>query len=78
MEKQSFDLAIIGSGPAGLNAAIKAKRLNIKTILIDEQFSVGGQIYRSFNKKNSLNQILYSNHKEAQKLINEFQQLKIH
>ena len=51
MEKQSFDLAIIGSGPAGLNAAIKAKRLNIKTILIDEQFSVGGQLRAKEEKR---------------------------
>ena len=76
--KQLFDLAIIGSGPAGLSAAIKASHLNISTILIDEQFSVGGQVFRSFKKKFSLNKILYSNHIIANKLINEFEKSNVH
>jgi len=76
--KQLFDLAIIGSGPAGLSAAIKANHFNINTILIDEQFSVGGQVFRSFKKKFPLNKILYSNHIIANQLINEFEQSNVH
>lgn len=40
------DLAIIGAGPAGLAAAVEAKRAGLDVILLDEQFSPGGQIYR--------------------------------
>lgn len=39
----SFDLIIIGAGPAGLAAAIYASRAAIKTLVIDES-SAGGQV----------------------------------
>jgi thioredoxin reductase (NADPH) len=38
-----FDLIIIGSGPAGLAAAIYAARASISTLIID-QSSAGGQV----------------------------------
>ena len=38
-----FDLIIIGSGPAGLAAAIYAARASISTLVID-QSSAGGQV----------------------------------
>jgi thioredoxin reductase/bacterioferritin-associated ferredoxin len=44
---QSFDLAVIGAGPAGLSAAIRAATLGLKTVVIDEQPAPGGQIYRA-------------------------------
>lgn len=40
------DVAIIGGGPAGLAAAIVARRHDLKVCLIDEQPRLGGQIYR--------------------------------
>jgi len=39
-------LAIIGAGPAGMAAAALAAELGVETVLIDEQASPGGQIYR--------------------------------
>jgi thioredoxin reductase (NADPH) len=39
----SFDLIIIGAGPAGLAAAIYASRAAVKTLVIDES-SAGGQV----------------------------------
>ena len=42
-----YDLAIIGSGPAGLAAATLAARQGASVVLIDEQAAPGGQIYRA-------------------------------
>ena len=41
------DLVIIGSGPAGMAAACEARALNLSVVLLDEQATIGGQIYRS-------------------------------
>src|SRR4249920_3036483 len=42
----SYDLAVIGGGPAGLAAASLAARAGLATVLFDENPGVGGQIYR--------------------------------
>src|SRR6476620_9675978 len=42
----SYDLVVIGGGPAGLAAASLAARAGVQTILFDENPGVGGQIYR--------------------------------
>ena len=42
MEEKIFDLIILGGGPAGLNAALYAKRGGIDVAIIDTS-SVGGQ-----------------------------------
>lgn len=43
----SYDVAIIGAGPAGLAAATYCANAGLSTVLFDEQASVGGQIFRS-------------------------------
>lgn len=43
----SYELAIIGGGPAGLAAAALAARAGVSTVLFDENPGVGGQIYRA-------------------------------
>jgi NADPH-dependent 2,4-dienoyl-CoA reductase/sulfur reductase-like enzyme len=40
------DLVIIGSGPAGMAAACEARALDLSVVLLDEQATIGGQIYR--------------------------------
>ncbi len=40
------DLAIVGAGPAGLAAALAARRLGATVLLIDENAAPGGQYYR--------------------------------
>ncbi|RYF59129.1 MAG: FAD-dependent oxidoreductase [Comamonadaceae bacterium] len=46
MATDSVDVAIVGAGPAGLSAAIEARRAGLSVALLDEQRAVGGQIYR--------------------------------
>lgn len=44
---ESCDVAIIGAGPAGLAAAALTARAGLVSLLLDENGSPGGQIYRS-------------------------------
>ena len=44
------DLVIVGAGPAGMAAAALAGELGLDTVLIDEQDSPGGQIYRAIER----------------------------
>ncbi len=45
-DKDQVDIAIVGAGPAGMAAAITARRYGLTVALLDEQSSPGGQIYR--------------------------------
>ena len=46
----TFDLAIVGSGPAGMAAAIAASALKLSVVVLDEQPEPGGQIYRGIER----------------------------
>lgn len=46
MTKQC-DIAVIGAGPAGANAAISAAQAGCRVILLDEQRQAGGQVWRA-------------------------------
>ncbi len=43
----SFDLAIIGAGPAGMAAAVEARALGLAVLVVDEQPAPGGQVFRA-------------------------------
>ena len=43
----SYDIVVIGAGPAGLAAATEAAARGLAVALIDEQTAPGGQIYRA-------------------------------
>lgn len=47
-----YDLIIIGSGPAGLSAAIYAKRAMLSTLLIEKNYMGGGQIINTYEVDN--------------------------
>ncbi|RYE67109.1 MAG: FAD-dependent oxidoreductase, partial [Oxalobacteraceae bacterium] len=42
----TVDLLVIGAGPAGAQAALKAKALGLSVLLVDEHHDAGGQVYR--------------------------------
>lgn len=46
MSKAAVDLIIIGAGPAGMGAALEARAHGLSVVVLDEQASPGGQIYR--------------------------------
>nr|WP_206154854.1 FAD-dependent oxidoreductase [Clostridium muellerianum] len=50
-EERKLDLLIIGSGPAGLTAAIYAARLKLKTLILEDEL-VGGQIKDAYTVEN--------------------------
>ncbi|MCV9938882.1 NAD(P)/FAD-dependent oxidoreductase [Boseaceae bacterium BT-24-1] len=44
---ESYDLVVVGAGPAGLSAAARAAELGVGVLLVDENPAPGGQIYRA-------------------------------
>jgi NADPH-dependent 2,4-dienoyl-CoA reductase/sulfur reductase-like enzyme len=48
--RESYALAVIGAGPAGLAAATTAAAHGIDCVLLDEQPAPGGQIYRAITE----------------------------
>ena len=42
--EEIYDLIIIGSGPAGLSAAIYAQRAKLTTLVIEASYVSGGQV----------------------------------
>ena len=42
-----YDVLIIGSGPAGLSAAVYAKRANLNVAVIEKEYEGTGQIAES-------------------------------
>lgn len=51
MEKK-YDLVIIGSGPAGLAAAIYAQRARLNTLVIEKEMISGGQVLTTYEVEN--------------------------
>ena len=43
---KTTELAIVGGGPAGLSAAIEAAKVGVPSIIIDENQTLGGQMFR--------------------------------
>lgn len=51
MEKV-YDLIIVGSGPAGLAAAIYAQRAKLDTVVIEKEYVSGGQVVNTYEVDN--------------------------
>lgn len=47
MMDKYYDIAIIGSGAAGIMSALKLQNYDLKIILIDDSFSLGGQFFKN-------------------------------
>lgn len=48
--RDGYDVAVVGAGPAGMAAAARCARAGLSTVLLDEQASPGGQIYRAITQ----------------------------
>lgn len=50
MAQEFADVVVIGAGPAGMTAATTAAQAGLSVVLLDEQQTAGGQIYRSITR----------------------------
>lgn len=52
MEEKIYDVIIIGSGPAGLSAAIYAERAKLSTLVLEASYISGGQVVNTYEVDN--------------------------
>ncbi|RYZ10451.1 MAG: FAD-dependent oxidoreductase, partial [Comamonadaceae bacterium] len=43
---RAIDLLIVGAGPAGARAALRAQACGLSVLLVDENHDAGGQVWR--------------------------------
>lgn len=48
----TYDVVIIGSGPAGLSAAVYGKRAELKMVVIEKEMASGGQVLNTYEVDN--------------------------
>jgi thioredoxin reductase len=66
---RDVDLIVIGAGPAGMTAARRAADCGLSVLILDEQLTPGGQIYRDVDRVSALRgDILGKDFTEGQKL----------
>ena len=46
---RAVELLVLGAGPAGIGAAVEASRCGVEAVIVDEQATAGGQIYRALS-----------------------------
>lgn len=54
MERNMYDLIIIGSGPAGLSAAVYGKRAGLNVLVVEQASMSGGQVLTTYEVDNYL------------------------
>lgn len=67
-----FDLLIVGAGPAGMAAAITARRHGLDVLVLDEQPTPGGQIWRSVERTSTQDGILGDAYVEGRAVVAAF------
>lgn len=71
--KNIYDLAVIGAGPSGLAAAASAAAYGLNVMLLDEQPSPGGLIYRNIEKvPKSRIELLGTDYTRGKQLVDRF------
>src|SRR3984957_179227 len=50
--QRHFDVLVIGGGPAGMAAAARAAECGVRVGIVDDNFGLGGQIWRSHSDDN--------------------------
>jgi thioredoxin reductase len=75
MNDQTVDLIVIGAGPAGMSAALEATRYGLSVVVLDEQGSPGGQIYRNIQQADARSRrVLGEDYEAGAALAAQFQQ----
>jgi octopine oxidase subunit A len=71
--KTRYDLIIIGAGPAGMAAAIEAEKSGISAIVLGDQWSPGGQVYRTIEQVSTERlEVLGADYRNGQHLARRF------
>lgn len=69
---KTVDLLVVGSGPAGMCAAIEACSHGLRVLVVDDQSSPGGQIWRSIELSKRRDHILGSAYVEGRDVATAF------
>ena len=68
------DLTIIGAGPAGMSAAIAARQVGLRVLVVDEQPQPGGQIFRAIGRADASRlHVLGHDYAKGAELVSAFQ-----
>ena len=67
-----MDLLILGAGPAGMSAAVTARRHGLSVTVIDDQPAPGGQIWRAVEMARSRDDILGPSYVEGRAVAEAF------
>ncbi len=72
--RNSWDVVIVGAGPAGMAAAVECRRHGLSVLVLDRQSEAGGQIYRSLGSaaQTGLGAKLGSDYTAGLPLLREF------
>jgi NADPH-dependent 2,4-dienoyl-CoA reductase/sulfur reductase-like enzyme len=71
--KPSYELLIIGAGPAGMSAACEAASRGVEVCVIDDQPVAGGQIYRNVTAaSDKQKKVLGPDYQAGNKLVKKF------
>ena len=68
--RSTWDVIIVGAGPAGMCAAIETARQGLHTLVLDRQTEPGGQIFKSIGSS-ALAQSLGSDYSSGLPLVEE-------
>ncbi|MFK7963640.1 MAG: NAD(P)/FAD-dependent oxidoreductase [Burkholderiaceae bacterium] len=72
---KTVDMVVIGAGPAGMAAAIRASQCGASVCVLDEQRLAGGQIYRDVaSASDHRKAVLGDDYSKGQALVNAFEQ----
>ena len=66
--KEQFDAAVVGGGPAGMMAAIKASENGARVVLIEKNSGLGKKLLITGGGRRNITQALLNNREFAEKL----------
>ena len=76
--KNHYDFVIIGAGPAGMAASAEAVKYGLSTIVLGEQQTPGGQVYRTIEQIGpDVMNILGPDYQEGKNLVRQFRDTSV-
>lgn len=70
--QSQWDIIVIGAGPSGMSAANMAVKIGLQVLLVDEQASPGGQVYKNITGKDSKKRFNNDEFREGSSIVREF------